>query len=445
MQPLPKLGSHVADLNRLLEENERRRRRERLTLIRVWEELRGLGYEGGYDAVRRYARRWQRARDAQVAEAYVPLSFPPGEAYQFDWSHEVVVLAGVTTVVKVAHVRLCHSRMLFVRAYPREAQEMVFDAHDRAFAFFRGACQARHLRQHEDGGGRRSSSARSGPSTGASCRCEPLSGGADGVHAGGRLGEGAGREPGGEGAPAVLLAAAEVQELRGAQRLAARSLRGACAKEQAHPEQKEKTVFEVFEAERAALIPYRGPFDGFRATVGVGVQDLPGAVRQQQVLGDGEGGWPAGRHPCLCRSHRHQAGRGDRWRARSPLRQAPDRLRSLALRAGAGAQARRAAQRCSLQGLDAAGGAGEGAAQARRLPRMATGRWYRSSPACSPTASGCRGCMREALASGIASADVILNILARSQAPAPASPVADTGELAAASTCRSPIVPATTI
>src|SRR5262249_22735097 len=42
--------------------------------------------------------------------------------------------------VKVAHVRLCHSRMLFVRAYPRESQEMVFDAHARAFAFFRGTC-----------------------------------------------------------------------------------------------------------------------------------------------------------------------------------------------------------------------------------------------------------------------------------------------------------------
>jgi putative Mg2+ transporter-C (MgtC) family protein len=43
-------------------------------------------------------------------------------------------------VAKVAHVRLCHSRMLFVRAYPRESQEMVLDAHDRAFAFFKGAC-----------------------------------------------------------------------------------------------------------------------------------------------------------------------------------------------------------------------------------------------------------------------------------------------------------------
>jgi len=51
------------------------------------------------------------------------------------------VLRGVTTPIKVAQVRLCHSRMLFVRAYPRETQEMVFDAHDKAFAFFRGTCQ----------------------------------------------------------------------------------------------------------------------------------------------------------------------------------------------------------------------------------------------------------------------------------------------------------------
>jgi IstB-like ATP binding protein len=57
-----------------------------------------------------------------------------------------VLINGTTVTVKVAHVRLCHSRMLFVRAYPRETQEMVFDAHDRAFAFFKGAC----VRPQED-------------------------------------------------------------------------------------------------------------------------------------------------------------------------------------------------------------------------------------------------------------------------------------------------------
>ncbi len=40
----------------------------------------------------------------------------------------------------------------------------------------------------------------------------------------------------------------------------------AYAKKQAHPEQTDKTVFEMFEAERAVLMPYHGPFDGFHAS-----------------------------------------------------------------------------------------------------------------------------------------------------------------------------------
>ena len=139
-QPLPKIGPWREHLDAMLLANEGKPSREKLTLIRIYEELRGLGYDGSYDAVRRYAKAWRKQRGAMTAEAYVPLSFAPGEAYQFDWSHEIVVVQGATTTLKVAHVRLCHSRMLFVRAYPRETQEMVFDAHDRAFAFFRGAC-----------------------------------------------------------------------------------------------------------------------------------------------------------------------------------------------------------------------------------------------------------------------------------------------------------------
>ena len=42
--------------------------RERLTLIRIFEELRELGYDGSYDAVRRYARGWHRERQATTAD-----------------------------------------------------------------------------------------------------------------------------------------------------------------------------------------------------------------------------------------------------------------------------------------------------------------------------------------------------------------------------------------
>ena len=111
VQPRPKLGRWTVELDELLTSNAAKPTREQLTLIRIFEQLRERGYEGGYDAVRRYARRWAKQHGQATAAAYVPLSFAPGEAYQFDWSHEVVLLSGVTVIVKVAHIRLCHSCM----------------------------------------------------------------------------------------------------------------------------------------------------------------------------------------------------------------------------------------------------------------------------------------------------------------------------------------------
>src|SRR4030095_12947260 len=80
-QPLPKMGAWSAELDRLLAANESKAARERLTLLRLFEDLRGLGYAGGYDAGRRYARRWSQERGQSTSAAYIPLSFAPGEAY----------------------------------------------------------------------------------------------------------------------------------------------------------------------------------------------------------------------------------------------------------------------------------------------------------------------------------------------------------------------------
>jgi transposase len=263
-QPLPKLGTWQSELDRLLEANEARPRRERLTLVRVFEALRGLGYEGGYDAVRRYARGWRSSREATLAAAFVPLSFAPGEAYQFDWSHEVVLIGGTTVTVKVAHLRLCHSRMLFVRAYPRETQEMVFDAHDRAFAFFRGACQRgiydnmktaveAILVGRERAYNRRFLQMCSHYLV-EPVACTPSSGWEKGQ---------------------VENQVGLVRERFFTPRLRVKSyeelnawLLDRCvahARAQRHPEQRDRTVWEVFEAERPSLVPYTGRFDGFHA------------------------------------------------------------------------------------------------------------------------------------------------------------------------------------
>lgn len=83
IQPQPKIGPWKDEIDQILEANARKPKRKRLTLIRIFEELRAFGYDGGYDAVRRYAASWSKAEQEASAAAYVPLSFDPGEAYQF--------------------------------------------------------------------------------------------------------------------------------------------------------------------------------------------------------------------------------------------------------------------------------------------------------------------------------------------------------------------------
>ena len=75
VQPKPKLGAYVEELERLLAENKRKPRRERLTLIRLFEALRAQRYEGGYDTVRRHARRWQREEVGRTATVFRATEF----------------------------------------------------------------------------------------------------------------------------------------------------------------------------------------------------------------------------------------------------------------------------------------------------------------------------------------------------------------------------------
>ncbi len=264
VQPLPKLGQWRFDLDELLAANAVKAAREQLTMIRIFEELRGRGYEGGYDAVRRYAQSWRRERTAATAAAHVPLSFDPGEAYQFDWSHEIVLINGTTVTIKVAHVRLCHSRMLFVRAYPRESQEMVFDAHDRAFAFFEGACRRGIYDNMKTAvetilvGKERTYNRRFQQMCAhylvEPVACTPASGWEKGQ---------------------VENQVGMVRERFFTPRIRTKSyaeMNGwlldqcvAYAKGHPHPETKERTVWQAFEAERPSLVPYLGTFDGFHA------------------------------------------------------------------------------------------------------------------------------------------------------------------------------------
>jgi transposase len=140
-QSLPRLGPYLEELDEQLEKDWKRPRKRRLTAMRLYDLLGDQGYEGSYDNVQRYVRRWRQKKGKVKIGTFIPLYFPPGDAYQFDWSHEWAVINGDVRKIKVAHFRLCHSRKFFVVAYFRETQEMVLDAHARAFRYFNGTCK----------------------------------------------------------------------------------------------------------------------------------------------------------------------------------------------------------------------------------------------------------------------------------------------------------------
>lgn len=136
-QPMPVLRKFKELLESWLESDHKLSRKERRSAMKYYTQLKENGYEGAYDSVQRFVKDW-RCKSKEQLKAYIPQTFFPGEAYQFDWSEEVVELGGIVQKIKVAQFRLSYSRKFFLVAYPRETQEMLFDAHNLAFKFFGG-------------------------------------------------------------------------------------------------------------------------------------------------------------------------------------------------------------------------------------------------------------------------------------------------------------------
>jgi transposase len=262
VQPAPKLGEWIATLTKVLEEEAALPKRERRSTQRLFEELRGRGYDGAHDSVHRFVKEWREERARVPAQAFVPMSFAPGEAYQFDWSHETITLQGLPLMIKAAHMKLSHSRMPFVRTYFRETQELVFDAHDKAFGFYGGACRRGiydnmktaveaifigKARQYNRRFLQMCSHHLIEP-----VACSPASGWEKGQveNQVGNLRDHLFRPKPRVSSLAELNAWLEDQCV-------------AYAKRTKHPEFKDRTIWEVFQEERPSLVELRAPFDGF--------------------------------------------------------------------------------------------------------------------------------------------------------------------------------------
>src|SRR4051794_41919749 len=73
VQPRPKLGRWATELDGLLSRNAGKSARAQLTLIRIFEELRGRGYDGGYCGPRPFRRRGGEERGEYTGPASAPL------------------------------------------------------------------------------------------------------------------------------------------------------------------------------------------------------------------------------------------------------------------------------------------------------------------------------------------------------------------------------------
>jgi transposase len=137
-----KLDAHVTWLRQALETDARRPRKERRTALRLHQQLQAEGFTGSYCRVTEAIRAWRAEAGAVTARsAYVPLHFAWGEAFQFDWSEEGLVIGGVWRKIQLAHMKLCASRAFWLVAYPGQGHEMLFDAHTRCLTGLGGVAR----------------------------------------------------------------------------------------------------------------------------------------------------------------------------------------------------------------------------------------------------------------------------------------------------------------
>jgi transposase len=129
-------------ITRALKADALRPRQERRTALALFDQIKAAGYTGGYSRVTDFIREWRlESGQAASVQAFVPLAFELGEAFQFDWSEEGLVVGSIYYRAQVAHMKLCASRAFWLVAYPSQGHEMLFDAHTRSFAALGGVAR----------------------------------------------------------------------------------------------------------------------------------------------------------------------------------------------------------------------------------------------------------------------------------------------------------------
>ena len=102
-----KLTPFIPLLLLALEVDSRRPKRDRRTALMLFEAIKKDGYTGGYSILTDYVRNWRNGLILGSGKpAFVPLKFQLGEAFQFDWSEESLMIGGFHRKIQVAHYQV---------------------------------------------------------------------------------------------------------------------------------------------------------------------------------------------------------------------------------------------------------------------------------------------------------------------------------------------------
>ncbi len=132
-----KLSPFHQTLEQALKADSFRAKHNRRSAKALFELIKTEGYDGGYSQLTAFIRSW-RGEQGKSLRAFVPLTFALGEAFQFDWSEEGLLIGGLFRRIQVSHMKLCASRAFWLVAYPSQGHEMLFDAHTRSFGALGG-------------------------------------------------------------------------------------------------------------------------------------------------------------------------------------------------------------------------------------------------------------------------------------------------------------------
>jgi transposase len=139
-QPYPVLGPYLAIIDKWLEDDKDKPKKQRHTAVRVFRRLeQEHGFSGAEATVRRYVREARiKLGMHKNSHVFIPCDASLGQEAEVDWGNCQAVIGGHPTALKLFCMRSKGSGKHFVQCFPCERQQALFEGHIQGFSFFGG-------------------------------------------------------------------------------------------------------------------------------------------------------------------------------------------------------------------------------------------------------------------------------------------------------------------